>query len=155
MGSQLLGAQVPEHAPEPLLAKCPVWDNTLEKPTYAVCVCSSSELLQFYVFCAYVIKRSSMCSSSLPVCGPLWVWFAVGCTQRARGCGCGRVWWRRGDVHGWSPCSLERKMTVRLGFGGGGGGCESGSGLAALLTSGVEASGSQARHLGKGLQCQS
>lgn len=46
-------------------------------------------------------------------------------------------------------------MTVRLGFGGGGGGCESGSGLAALLMNGVEASGSQARHLGKGLQCQS
>lgn len=111
VGSQLSGAQeqacaqVPQHMPEPLLARHPVWDRTLEKPTYAVPVCSSAELLlHFHMFLTSVIKRSriwSMFTSYVGPCGFGLSWAAhkghVGVEAAS-----GAVWWRR-DVSGWTP----------------------------------------------------
>lgn len=54
-----------------------------------------------------------------------------------------------------APRFLERKLTVRLGFEVRGGGCESGSGLSSSVNECCRVSGSQARRLGKGLQCES
>ncbi|RMB96796.1 hypothetical protein DUI87_26862 [Hirundo rustica rustica] len=134
VGSQLSGAQeqpcaqVPEDVPEPLLARHPVRDRTLEERTFAVRLQLFGTPAILYVFLASVIKRSGICSIFTSCVGP---------------CGFGLSWAAHKGRVGADPalsaggeemymdgalCFLERKITVRLGFGGGGRGCESGCG---------------------------
>lgn len=148
MGSQLLGAQVPEHVPEPLLARHPVWDSIVEEPTYAVAVCSSSQL-QVYMFLACVIKRAASVACSLPVWAPVglvcrglhtkgaWAWIRC-CLMEEMYMDGAPAFWRGKLLLGWALGVWEEAVIQVW--------------LSSSVNNGVEVSGSQARHLGRGLQ---